>query len=40
MKQIINNQLHNFKQIKESMNKKIEIKKLDLSKEKEVKIFS
>lgn len=40
MKQIINNQLHDFNQIQESMNKKIEVKKLDLSKEKEVKVFS
>ena len=39
MKQVINSQLHDFKQIEDS-SKKIQIKKLDISKEKEIKIFS
>ena len=39
MKQIINNQLHNFTNIKETKTK-VEVRHLDLSKEKETKVFS
>lgn len=39
MKQIINNQIHDFPQIKEE-KVKVKIQKLNLNGEKEVKLFS